>query len=118
MGIEKPDVADAKITFEMPLAGKMEPGEKIQFMGTAKDWRRIPRMYDHLRGGREGRHERKLDREEHSRYGTGRRGRQGWGQGGTSEAVNGRWETCPTRENQLFGSVVDFQAPGSRGGYA
>jgi tetratricopeptide (TPR) repeat protein len=38
VGIEKPDIADAKLTFDMPLAGKMDAGEKIQFTGTAKDW--------------------------------------------------------------------------------
>jgi tetratricopeptide (TPR) repeat protein len=43
VGIEKPDVADAKIMFDMPLAGKMDAGEKIQFLGTAKDWSHDPK---------------------------------------------------------------------------
>ena len=38
VGIEKPDVADAKLVFDMPLPGKMDAGEKIEFTGTAKDW--------------------------------------------------------------------------------
>jgi hypothetical protein len=43
VGIEKPDVADAKLMFDMPLPGKMEAGEKIQFLGTAKDWSHDPK---------------------------------------------------------------------------
>jgi tetratricopeptide (TPR) repeat protein len=38
VGIEKADVADAKLTFEKPLDGKMDAGEMIEFFGTAKDW--------------------------------------------------------------------------------
>jgi tetratricopeptide (TPR) repeat protein len=43
VGIEKADVADAKLTFEMPLPGKMDAGEEIQFTGAAKDWSHDPK---------------------------------------------------------------------------
>jgi hypothetical protein len=43
VGIEKPDVADAKLTFDTALPGKMEPGEKIQFTGAAKEWNHDPK---------------------------------------------------------------------------
>ncbi len=38
VGIEKPDVADAKLTFETALPGKMDIGEQIEFTGRAADW--------------------------------------------------------------------------------
>jgi hypothetical protein len=38
VGIEKADVADAKLEFEKPLDGKMDAGEMIEFYGTAKEW--------------------------------------------------------------------------------
>jgi hypothetical protein len=44
VGIEKPDVADAKLMFETALPGKMEPGEKIQFKGAAKELSKSPFM--------------------------------------------------------------------------
>jgi hypothetical protein len=44
VGIEKPDVADAKLVFEKPLEGKMEPGEKIEFWGAAKEWTKDPNI--------------------------------------------------------------------------
>lgn len=43
-GIEKGDVADAKLVFEKPLEGKMEPGDEIQFKGVAKSWTKDPYM--------------------------------------------------------------------------
>jgi len=43
VGIEKGDVADAKLTFEKPLDGKMDPGEEIEFWGAAKDWSHDPK---------------------------------------------------------------------------
>ena len=44
VGIEKPDVADAKLVFETPLPGKMEPGDKIRFKGVASDYSMDPFM--------------------------------------------------------------------------
>jgi hypothetical protein len=44
VGIEKPDVADAKLVFETALPGKMEPGEKIRFKGLATDYSPDPFM--------------------------------------------------------------------------
>lgn len=44
VGIEKPDVADAKLVFDTALPGKMEPGEKIQFKGEAKELSKSPFM--------------------------------------------------------------------------
>jgi tetratricopeptide (TPR) repeat protein len=44
VGIEKPDVADAKLTFDMPLPGKMDAGEVIQFKGTFMDFTKEPFM--------------------------------------------------------------------------
>jgi len=38
VGIEKADVADAKLTFETALPGKMDIGEHIEFTGRAADW--------------------------------------------------------------------------------
>jgi tetratricopeptide (TPR) repeat protein len=43
VGIEKADIADAKLTFETALPGKMDIGETIQFTGTAKDWSHDPK---------------------------------------------------------------------------
>jgi len=42
--LEKAGVADAKLTMEMPLAGKMEPGEELEFQGTAKSYTKDPFM--------------------------------------------------------------------------
>ncbi len=44
VGIEKPDVADAKLVFENALPGKMEPGEKVQFKGVADSLTKDPFM--------------------------------------------------------------------------
>lgn len=44
VGIEKPDVADAKLVFDTALPGKMEPGEKIRFKGLATDYSPDPFM--------------------------------------------------------------------------
>lgn len=44
VGVEKPDVADAKLVFENALPGKMEPGEKIQFYGIADQLQKEPFM--------------------------------------------------------------------------
>jgi hypothetical protein len=44
VGIAKPDVADAKLKFDMALPGKMEPGETIQFKGVAKEFQKEPFM--------------------------------------------------------------------------
>jgi hypothetical protein len=44
VGIEKANVADAKLTFKTALPGKMEPGEKIQFQGVAKEFSKEPFM--------------------------------------------------------------------------
>jgi hypothetical protein len=44
LAIEKSGVADAKLTFETALAGKMEPGEELQFEGTAKSYTKDPYM--------------------------------------------------------------------------
>ncbi len=43
VGIEKAEVADAKLEFEMPLPGKMDVGEVIEFTGVAKDWSHDPK---------------------------------------------------------------------------
>jgi len=43
VGIEKAEVADAKLTFETALPGKMDVGEVIEFTGTAKDWSHDPK---------------------------------------------------------------------------
>jgi hypothetical protein len=43
VGIEKADVADAKLVFEMPLPGKMDVGEQIEFTGVAKEWSKDPK---------------------------------------------------------------------------
>jgi tetratricopeptide (TPR) repeat protein len=44
VGIEKADVADAKLTFgDAALPGKMDVGETIQFTGAAKDWNHDPK---------------------------------------------------------------------------
>jgi hypothetical protein len=43
VGIEKPDVADAKLEFDMPLPGRMDAGEEIQFWGVATDWSHDPK---------------------------------------------------------------------------
>jgi hypothetical protein len=44
VAIEKSTVADAKLTFETPPPGKMDPGEKIQFQGLAKEFSKEPFM--------------------------------------------------------------------------
>jgi hypothetical protein len=44
LAVEKAGVADAKLTMEMPLAGKMEPGEELEFQGTAKSYTKDPFM--------------------------------------------------------------------------
>jgi hypothetical protein len=44
VGIEKANVADAKLTFKTALPGKMDPGEKIQFKGEAKEFSKEPFM--------------------------------------------------------------------------
>jgi hypothetical protein len=43
VGIEKADVADAKLLFDTALPGKMEPGEVIEFTGIGKDWSHDPK---------------------------------------------------------------------------
>ena len=43
VGIEKAEVADAKLVFDMPLPGKMEVGDEIEFTGIAKDWSHDPK---------------------------------------------------------------------------
>jgi hypothetical protein len=43
VGIEKADVADAKLRFRTALPGKMEPGEEIEFWGAAADWSHDPK---------------------------------------------------------------------------
>jgi hypothetical protein len=42
LAIEKSGVADAKLTFESALPGKMEPGEELEFEGTAKGFTKEP----------------------------------------------------------------------------
>jgi len=42
LAIEKPGVGDAKLVFETALAGKMEPGEELEFEGTAKSFTKEP----------------------------------------------------------------------------
>lgn len=44
LAIEKPGVGDAKLMLEMPLPGKMEPGEELQFEGVAKSYTKDPYM--------------------------------------------------------------------------
>jgi hypothetical protein len=44
LAIEKAGVADAKLIFEAPLPGKMEPGEELEFEGTAKSFTKEPFM--------------------------------------------------------------------------
>ena len=44
VGIEKADVADAKLEFEKPLDGKMDAGEMIEFWGRAKEWNSDQKM--------------------------------------------------------------------------
>jgi hypothetical protein len=39
VGIEKADVADAKLKFETALPGKTEPGEEIEFWGHLRNRR-------------------------------------------------------------------------------
>jgi hypothetical protein len=43
VGIEKADVADAKLKFETALSGKMEPGAEIEFWGVPTDWNHNPK---------------------------------------------------------------------------
>jgi hypothetical protein len=43
VGVEKADVADAKLTFDTALPGKMDPGEVIQFAGRVADWSHDPK---------------------------------------------------------------------------
>jgi hypothetical protein len=42
VGVEKGDVGDATLKFEMPLPGKMEPGEEIQFEGVPATYSKDP----------------------------------------------------------------------------
>jgi hypothetical protein len=42
LAIEKPGVTDAKLMFETALPGKMEPGEELEFDGTAKSFTKEP----------------------------------------------------------------------------
>ncbi len=44
VAVEKDGVADCTLTFETPLAGKMEPGEEIGFEGIAKSFTASPYM--------------------------------------------------------------------------
>jgi hypothetical protein len=44
IAVEKPDVADAVLKFDDPLPGKMEPGEDLEFSGTAKSFVKSPFM--------------------------------------------------------------------------
>ncbi|HEY7339227.1 MAG TPA: hypothetical protein VH639_30340 [Bryobacteraceae bacterium] len=44
VAVEHAGVADAKLTFETALPGKMEPGEELQFEGTAKSYTKEPFM--------------------------------------------------------------------------
>jgi len=44
IGIENPSVPDATLRFEAPLAGKVEPGTKISFSGTAESYTTNPFM--------------------------------------------------------------------------
>jgi tetratricopeptide (TPR) repeat protein len=44
LAVEKADVADTTLKFEEALAGKMEPGEEIEFEGTAKAYTKEPFM--------------------------------------------------------------------------
>jgi tetratricopeptide (TPR) repeat protein len=44
VGIERADVADAKLEFEKPLDGKMDAGEMIEFHGAAKEWNHDQKM--------------------------------------------------------------------------
>lgn len=44
VGVEKANVADAKLTFETALPGKMEPGEVIQFTGAPTEFQKDPFM--------------------------------------------------------------------------
>lgn len=42
LAIEKPGVVDAKLTLDMPLPGKMEAGEELEFSGAAKSYTKEP----------------------------------------------------------------------------
>jgi tetratricopeptide (TPR) repeat protein len=44
LAVEKPDVADVTLKFEMPLPGKMEPGDELSFEGVAKAYTKDPYM--------------------------------------------------------------------------
>jgi hypothetical protein len=44
LGIEKGDVGDAKLKFEAALAGKMEPGEELEFTGVPQSFSKDPFM--------------------------------------------------------------------------
>ena len=44
LAIEKPGVADAKLTLDAALPGKMEAGEDLEFEGTAKSFNKDPFM--------------------------------------------------------------------------
>lgn len=44
LGIEKGDVGDATLKFEMPLAGKMEAGEEVEFEGVPQSFSKDPFM--------------------------------------------------------------------------
>jgi hypothetical protein len=44
LAVEKPNVGDVTLKFEMPLPGKMEPGEEISFEGEAKAYTKDPYM--------------------------------------------------------------------------
>jgi len=42
LAIEKADVPDAKLVFEMPLAGKMDPGAELEFEGVPSSFTKDP----------------------------------------------------------------------------
>jgi len=44
VAVAKDGVADCTLTFETPLAGKMEPGEELEFEGVAKSFTKEPYM--------------------------------------------------------------------------
>jgi hypothetical protein len=48
LALEKPDVPDVTLKFEEPLAGNMEPGAELEFVGEADSYRKEPFMVTFL----------------------------------------------------------------------
>ncbi len=64
VAIEKAGVADAKLTFDKALDGKMEAGEELRFKGAAKEFTKDPFTITFPIARSQGRYERQLDRQE------------------------------------------------------